>query len=80
VTDAAWWARVQDRMNPDDALPRRVWTLRKGEHEAAMELRAVPGIGAEVVLSVDSEMWRTRLYRAHQRAELSRRSRTRGRA
>jgi hypothetical protein len=36
-----------------------------------MELRAVPAIGAEVVLTVDGEMWRTRLYRAHQRAELS---------
>ena len=51
--------------------PERVWTLRKGEHEAAIDLRAVPGSGAEIALIVDGEMQRTRLCRAHEQAELS---------
>jgi hypothetical protein len=41
-------------------------------HEVAIELRAVPGVGAELVLSVDGELRRARLYRAHdEQAELS---------
>jgi hypothetical protein len=31
----------------------RVWTLHKGDHAAAIDLKAVPGIGAEIVLTVD---------------------------
>jgi hypothetical protein len=54
-----------------DLLPQRVWALRKDGHEAAIDLRAVPGIGAEIVLTVDGELRRTRQYRAHQQAELS---------
>jgi hypothetical protein len=38
-----------------------MWTLSKGAHEAAMDMRAVPGVGAEIVLSVDGELRRTRL-------------------
>ena len=34
-------------------------------------LGAVPGVGAEIVLTVDGELRRTRLYRAHEQAELS---------
>ena len=34
-------------------------------------LRAVPGIGAELVLSIDGELRRSRLYRAHEQAEHS---------
>lgn len=30
----------------------------------------MPGIGDEVVLTVDGELRRTRLYRAHEQAEL----------
>jgi hypothetical protein len=29
-------------------MPQRVWTLHKGEHAAAIDLKAVPGIGAEM--------------------------------
>ena len=72
MTNADWWARVvAASTRHDDLLPQRVWTLSKGEHEAAIDLRAVPGIGAEIVLTVDSELPRTRLYRAHEQAELS---------
>jgi hypothetical protein len=31
----------------------------------------VPGVGAEIVLTVDGEWRRTRLFRAHEQAELS---------
>jgi hypothetical protein len=48
-----------------------MWTVRKAGHEAAIDLRAVPGIGAEIVPNVDGEFRRTRLYRAHEQAELS---------
>jgi len=72
LTNAAWWARVvQARTERADLLPQRVWTLRNGTSEAAIDLRAVPGIGAEIILTVDGELRRTRLYRAHEQAELS---------
>jgi hypothetical protein len=51
-------------------LPQRAWTLRNREHEAAIDLKAVPGIGAEIVLTVNGELRRTRLFRSHQQAEL----------
>jgi hypothetical protein len=39
MTNADWWARVvQARRRKDDLLPQRMWTLRKGEHEAAIGL------------------------------------------
>jgi hypothetical protein len=31
----------------------------------------VPGVGAEIVLTVDGEWRRTRLFRTHEQAELS---------
>ena len=66
MTNAEWWARVvQARTRHDDLLPQRVWMLSKGAREASIDLRAVPGVGAEIVLSVDGELRRTRLYRAH---------------
>jgi hypothetical protein len=45
-------------------MPQRVWTLHKGEHAAAIDLKAVPGIGAAIVLTVDGQWRRTRLYHA----------------
>ena len=44
MTNADWWARVvQARTERDDLRPQRVWTLRKGEHEAV----ARPASGAK---------------------------------
>ena len=64
MTNADWWARVvQARTERADLIPRRVWTLRNGSREAAIDLREVPGVGAEIVLSVDGELRRSRLYR-----------------
>ena len=53
--------------------PLRIWTLRKGTREAAIDLRHVPGLDAEIVLTVDGELacmiagylrWRWLLARA----------------
>ena len=44
---------VQARTERDDLRPKRVWMLRKGGREAAIDVKAVPGIGAEIVLTVD---------------------------
>jgi hypothetical protein len=67
LTNADWWARVvQARTERDDLLPQRVWALRKGEHEAAIDVKAVSGIGAEIVLTVNGELRKTRLFRSHE--------------
>jgi hypothetical protein len=71
MTNADWWARVvKARTERADLLPQRAWALRKGEHEAAIDVRPVPGIGAEIVLTVDGELRKTRLFRSHEQAEL----------
>jgi hypothetical protein len=70
MNDAAWWARVvQARTEHGDLLPHRVWALRKEGHEAAMAPKAVPGIGAETVLTVDGKLRNTRLFRAHEQGQ-----------
>jgi hypothetical protein len=43
----------------------------KCEHEAVVDLRAAPGVGAAIVLTVAGELRRRRLCRAHEQAELS---------
>jgi len=61
VTNADWWTRVvQARTERDDLRPQRVWTLHKGAHAAAIDLKAVPGIGAEIVPPVDGQLRKTR--------------------
>jgi hypothetical protein len=71
VNDSAWCARVvQARTEHDDLIPQRVWAFRKGR-EAAIDSRPVPGVGAEIVLTADGEWRSTRLFRAHEQAELS---------
>ena len=71
MNDAAWWAHVvQARTQRDDLRAQRVWVLHKDEHAAAIDVKAVRGIGAEIVLSVDGEWRRSRLFRSHEQAEL----------
>jgi hypothetical protein len=43
--------------------------LRKEGREAAIDVKAVPGMGAEIVLS-DGQWRKTRLFRSHEQAEL----------
>jgi hypothetical protein len=61
---------LQARTQREDLRPQRVWALRQGEHEAAIDLKAVPGIGAEIVLTVDGELRKTRLSAPTTQAEL----------
>jgi hypothetical protein len=61
------WCRRRER---DDLRPQRVWALRKDGREAAIDVKAVSGIGAEIVLTVDGELRKTRLFRSHEQAEL----------
>jgi hypothetical protein len=71
MRNADWWARVvHARTERDDLRPQRVWVLRKDGREAAIDVKAVPGIGAEIVLTVDGELRNTRLFRSHEQAEL----------
>jgi hypothetical protein len=49
-------------------LAQRLCNLRKGEQGGH---RPVVRHGREIVLTVDGEMQRTRLYRAHEQAELT---------
>jgi hypothetical protein len=79
VNDTAWWARVVPaRTERDDLRPQRVWTLHNGDHAAAIDVKAEPGIGAEVVLTSNSELRKTRLFRSTSRRNWSAQSRTRG--
>ena len=71
MTNADWWARVvQARTERNDLRPKRVWVLRNEAREAAIDVKAVPGIGAEIVFTGDGELRKTRLFRSHQQAEL----------
>ena len=71
MTDSEWWARVvKARTEHDDLAPAARVGARKGAHEAAIDVRPVPGIGAEIVLTVDGELRKTRLFRSHDQAEL----------
>jgi hypothetical protein len=63
-------ARVVQARTGHDDLPSPRVGVRKDGHEAAINVRPVPGIGAEIVLPVDGEQRRTRLFRSHEQAEL----------
>ena len=60
---------MQARTERDDLRPKRVWYCKEGR-EAAINIKAVPGIGAEIVLTIDGQWRKTRLFRSHQQAEL----------
>jgi hypothetical protein len=71
MTNSDWRARVvQARTERDDLRPKRVWVFHKDGREAAIDVKAVPGLGAEIVLTVDGQWRKTRLFRSHQQAEL----------
>ena len=73
MTNAEWWATVKTPAQAKERPPRpsgRVWTMRHGTHEAALDLRLVPGLGAEIVLSIDHELRRARFYWRTQALEM----------
>jgi hypothetical protein len=70
MTNADRWARVvKARTERDDLRPKRAWARRKEGREAQIDVKAVPGMGAEIVLS-DGQWHKTRLFRSHEQAEL----------
>ena len=73
MTNSDWWATVKQPVQPKAVPARetgRVLTLHKGTHEAALDLRTVPAIGHELILSVDGEWRRMRVFRRQQPLEL----------
>lgn len=66
MTNAEWWSKVKQPVRGAEPLtsrPRtRLWTLRRDRHEATLDLRIVPAMGPELVLSVDGDLRRSRLY------------------
>jgi hypothetical protein len=57
-------AHREARIAHGDLRPQGVWTLHTGEHAAAIDFKAAPGIGADVVLTRDGELRKTRLFRS----------------
>jgi hypothetical protein len=61
MTKADWWARViQARTEHDDLLLSACGRCAGTGTRPRSDLRAVAGIGAELVLTVDGELRRTR--------------------
>jgi hypothetical protein len=61
-----WWDRTKQpaRPRPIEIRKReRLCTLRKGEHEITLEKRDVSTMGDELILSVNSEWRRMRVFR-----------------
>ena len=65
MNDAAWWARVvQARTERDDLRPQRRVDAAQGRARGRnRSRRRCRGIGAGIVLTVDGEMRKTRLFR-----------------
>ena len=68
-----WWSRVKQTREASAAAHTRhvAWTLRLSTHTADLELRDVPSVGVDVVLIVDGDLRRSRLYRSHQQDALA---------
>jgi hypothetical protein len=66
MTSPEFWAASKRPVKQKDDTPKRlsgrVWTLRHGQHRADLDLRLIDGYGAEIVLSVNGELRRGRLY------------------
>ena len=64
--NADWWdrAKLPPRPQPIEIRTReRLCTLRKGQHQITLEKRDVPTMGEELILSVNSEWRRMRVFR-----------------
>jgi hypothetical protein len=63
-------ASYTQTVEPHKPISTSTTPVHKGQHAVAIDLKAVPGIGAEIVLTVDGEWRKTRLFRSHEQAEL----------
>ena len=60
-----WWEKTKrpPRPQPIEIRTRQLFcTLRKGEHEIALEKRAVPAMGQELIFTVNGH-WRMRVFK-----------------
>ena len=73
MTSAEWWAKVKQAREPQQESHVRhvAWRLCLGSHAAELELRDVPRVGVDVVLIVDGDLRRSRLYRSHEQDALA---------
>jgi hypothetical protein len=74
MTGAYWWAKVKharEQRASAHVTSEPAWQLTKAGHTAGLELRHVGTIGTEIVLLVDGELVKSRLYRSHEQAELA---------
>ena len=71
MTNAEWWSQVvASRTQSGDGLTiQPAWILHRDGYHAAVGIRQVAGVGSEIVLIVDGDWRRTRLYRTEQQAE-----------
>jgi hypothetical protein len=68
MTNSDWWARAKTPPQPETVQVRpreRVCTLRKDQHEATLETRAVHGVGQELIFSVNGHWRRMRVFKEH---------------
>jgi hypothetical protein len=64
--NSEWWdrAKLPQRQPLIEIRKReRLCTLRKGQHQITLEKRDVPTMGEELILSVNSEWRRMRVFR-----------------
>ena len=71
MTNADWRARVVQARTGAGRLDATARVgAPQGRARGSHRPQAVPGIGAEIVLTVDGELRKTRLFRSHEQAEL----------
>jgi hypothetical protein len=61
-----WWdrAKLPPRPQPIEIRKREtICTLHRGEHQITLEKRTVPTMGEELILSVNAEWRRMRVFR-----------------
>jgi hypothetical protein len=71
--DADWFKNIYGPLQPTTVPARgsgRVLTVHRNRHEAALGVRTMPGRGHELLLSVDGEWRRTRMFRCRQPLEM----------
>ena len=75
MTASDWWATVKTPVRMAE-YPRRpssrLWSLRKGQREATLDLRTVRAMGAELLFRIDGDLRRSRVYRPGEARTLSR--------
>jgi hypothetical protein len=67
MPDSSWWGRAKLPPRPPLLAIRRrerLYTLHRDAHEITLEKRDVPAMGEELILSVNNEWRRMRVFRS----------------